>query len=85
MWQEYRLGSLDQHPDLTDTLVALTHHPDLFSHESVPMQRIERFIVLMYSKGCGSASVNEARHQVFTTGNRSLKTFHLAKPRCSSM
>ena len=60
-------------PDLTDTLVALTHNPYRFSLESVHMQRIERFVVLMYSKGCGAATVNEARHRLFTTGSRSLE------------
>ena len=60
-------------PDLTDTLVALTHNPDIFSLESVHMQQIERFVVLMYSKGCGAAGVNEARHRLFTTGSRSLE------------
>ena len=60
-------------PDLTNTLVALTNTPDLFSLESVHMQNIERFVVLMYSKGCGAAGVNEARHCLFTTGSRSLE------------
>ena len=36
------------------------------------MAVIERFIVIMYSKGCGAKSVNEARHQLFTTGQKSL-------------
>ena len=49
-------------PDLTDTLVALTHDPDLFSLQSVHMQRIERFFILMYSKACSAAGVNAARH-----------------------
>ncbi len=60
-------------PQLTDTLVALTHDPNMFSIESLHMQRIERFVVLMYSKGCGAAGVNEARHRLFTTGSRSLE------------
>ena len=60
-------------PDLTDTLVALTQDPDLFTLESIHMQQIERFVIIMYSKGCGAASVNEARHRLFTTGSRSLE------------
>ena len=36
------------------------------------MAIIERFIVIMYSKGCGAKSVNEARHHLFTTGQKSL-------------
>ena len=41
-------------PEVTDTLVTLTQDPDLFTLESVHMRRIERFVVLMYSKGCGA-------------------------------
>ena len=61
-------------PELTDTLVELTRDPNLFTLESVHMQRIERFVVLMYSKGCGSADVNTARHRLFTNGSRSLES-----------
>jgi hypothetical protein len=39
----------------------------------VHMQRMERFAVLMHSKGCGVARVNEARHWLFTNGSRSLE------------
>ena len=28
----------------------------------------------MYSKGCGSAKVNEARHHLFTSGTKTLKS-----------
>lgn len=47
-------------PELTDTLVTLTRNPDVFTLESVHMQRIEHLVVLMYSKGCGADGVNEA-------------------------
>ena len=60
-------------PDLTDILVALTHDPDLFRLESVHMQRIERFVIVMYSKGCSATGVNAARHQLFTTGCKMLE------------
>ncbi|KAL8561604.1 hypothetical protein ACOMHN_024839 [Nucella lapillus] len=60
-------------PDLTDTLVALTHDPDLFSLESVHMQRLERFVIVMYSKGCSAADVNTARYQLFSTGCKLLE------------
>jgi hypothetical protein len=53
--------------------VALTEEPTLFSIDSVHMQRIERFVVLMYSKGCGVARVNEAKHRLFTNESRSLE------------
>ena len=51
-------------PDLTDTLVALTNHPQELSLQSQYMQTLERFVVLMYSKGCGLVKVNEARYNV---------------------
>lgn len=60
-------------PDLTNTLVALTQNPDLFTLGSVYMEQIERFVILMYSKGCGAAGVNDARYRLFTTGTRSLE------------
>ena len=60
-------------PALTDTLLALTYNPDLFCLNSVHMQRIESFVVIMYSKGCGADRDNEARHRLFTTGIRSLE------------
>ena len=61
-------------PDLTDTLVALTLNPNMFGIEAIHMQRIERFVVLMYSKGCGAAGVNEARLRLFTSGTKSLES-----------
>ena len=36
------------------------------------MAVIEHFTVIMYSKGCGAKSVNEARHHLFRTGPKSL-------------
>ena len=38
------------------------------------MQTLERFVVLMYSKGCGLVKVNEARLRLFTSGKKSLDT-----------
>ena len=37
------------------------------------MQKLERFVVIMYSKGCGLAKVNEARHRLFTSGKETLE------------
>ena len=59
-------------PVLTETMTTLTEHPESFTLESVHMQCIERFVVLIYSKSCGSATVNDARHHLFSTGSRSL-------------
>ena len=46
----------------------------MFGIESIHMQRIERFVVLMYSKGYGAAGVNEARLSLFTSGTKSLES-----------
>ena len=61
-------------PDLIDTLVALTLNPNMFGIESIHMQRIERSMVLMYSKGCCAAGVNEGRLRLFTSGTKSLES-----------
>ena len=61
-------------PDLTDMLVALTLNPNMFGIEAIHMQRIERFVVLMYSKGCGAADVNETTLRLFTSGTKSLES-----------
>ena len=47
-------------PDLTDTLVALTNYPQELSLLSQYMQTLERFVVLIFSKGCGLVKINEA-------------------------
>ena len=60
-------------PGLTESLVTLTNDPQVFSLGSVHMQNLERFVVLMYSKGCGLTKVNEARHRLFTSGAEALK------------
>ena len=61
-------------PGLTNTLVLLTLNPNMFGIESIHMQQIERFVVLMYSKGCGAAGVNDARLRLFTSGTKSLES-----------
>ena len=61
-------------PDLTDMLVALTLNPNMFGIESNHMKRIERFVVLMFSKGCCAAGVNEATLRLFTSGTKSLES-----------
>ena len=59
-------------PNLTDTLIELTQYPHRFTLESEYMAIIKCFILIMYSKGCGAKSVNEARNHLFTTGQKSL-------------
>ena len=46
----------------------------MFGIESINMQRIEGFVVLMYSKGCGAAVVNEATLRLFTSRTKSLES-----------
>lgn len=60
-------------PGLTETLMALTNNPNLLSLDSLHMQNLERFVVIMYSKGCGLTRVNEARHRLFTSGRKTLE------------
>ena len=60
-------------PGLTETLLARTNAPSCFSLGSLHMQKLERFVVIKYSKGCGLAKVNEARHRLFTSGKTTLE------------
>ena len=48
-------------PGLTETLVALTNDPTLLTLNSLHMHRLERFVVIMYSKGCGVATVTSGK------------------------
>ena len=57
---------------LTETLIALTNEPQIFTLESPHMQILERFVVIMYSKDCGLVHVNEARHHLFTSGKKNI-------------
>ena len=61
-------------PGLTETLLALTNAPSCLSLESLHMEKLERFVVVVYSKGCGLAKVNEARHRLFTSGKKTLES-----------
>ena len=60
-------------PGLTETLLALTNAPSCFSLGSLQMQKLEQFVVITYSKGCGLAKVNETRHRLFTSGKKTLE------------
>ena len=55
-------------------MITLTEAPESFTMESVHMQCIERFVVLMYSKTCSSATVNDARHHLFSNDSRSINS-----------
>ena len=77
MRQEDCLETWQNTPGFTETLVALTDERLLFSLESLHMHNLKRFVVIMYSKGCGLAMVNEARHRLFTSGKRTLENILL--------
>ena len=63
----------DAYPQLTDTLLALSDEPDLISLDSIHMERLERWTVIMYSKSCGCSRVNDARRQFFSHGKCTLE------------
>ena len=63
----------DAYPQLTDTLLALPDEPDLISLDSIHMERLERWTVIMYSKSCGCSRVNHARKQLFSHGKCTLE------------
>jgi len=58
---------------LIGTLVALSSDPQQLSLQSQHMQTLERFVVVMYSKGCGLSRVNETRLRLFTSGKKTLE------------
>ena len=53
-------------PGLTETLLNLPHTPDTFSIDSNDKKQLESCTVLMWSKTCSAASVDEARQQLFS-------------------
>ena len=61
------------YPDLTETLIDLTQDPTLLTLAYIHMQRLERFVVLMYNRNYSAARVNDARVHLFTRGMRSLE------------
>ena len=63
----------DAYPQLTDTLMALSDEPDLISLDSIHMEQLERWTVIMYSKSCGCSRVNDARRQLFSHGKCTLE------------
>ena len=56
-------------PDLTASLLK---DPEKITLDSIHMQCLEKFTVMMYSKACNAAGVNEARQQLFSQGTRTL-------------
>ena len=60
-------------PEITETLLTLNENPSLFSLDSAEMKNLERFFVIMYKKSYSASTINEARHQLFTSGSRNLE------------
>ena len=59
-------------PEVTETIIAITQDPTSLTLDSVHMQHLERWTVLMYSKNCSANLVNEARKLMFTHGLKTL-------------
>ena len=64
----------ESHPEITKTFVAITQDPNSLTLDSLHMQRLERFTVLMYNKSSNLSSVNEARRMMFTHGLKALES-----------
>ena len=58
------------YPAATDIFVSLLSQPVEISEEA--LHKIERFVVLMYSKTCTLSSVNDARKELFAQSGRSI-------------
>lgn len=63
----------EAYPELTDTLLTVSDNPLLLSLDSIHMERLERWTVIMYSKSCGCSRVNDTRRQLFCQGKRTLE------------
>ena len=58
------------HPSATDAFESLLSQPEDLTPELI--HKIERFVVLMYSKTCTLSRVNEARKELFTQFDRTI-------------
>ena len=58
------------YPAVTDIFLLLLSQPKEISPEV--LHKIERFVVLMYSKTCTLSRVNEARKELFVQSGRSI-------------
>ena len=61
-------------PALTATLLTIMEDPTSLTLDSDHMKQLEGFVVLMFSKSCSAATVNEARFKLFSRGLRALDT-----------
>ena len=58
------------YPAVTDIFLSLLSQPEEISPEV--LHKIERFVVLIYSKTCTLSRVNEARQELFAQSGRSI-------------
>ena len=60
-------------PEMTDVFLSITDRPEAFTITSDKMRSLERFCILMYSKTCSAATLDDARLQLFSDGSRTLE------------
>ena len=60
-------------PEITEVFLDLLDYPENFTLESPAMASLERLAVTFYSKSCSSATLDNARLQLFTTGTKTLE------------
>ena len=58
-------------PQITDTFSMLASVPEEIPEQAMAL--IERFVVLLYSRTSSQTTVNEARQELFSKGNRTLE------------
>ena len=66
------MAAWEVYPELTETLIVLSEGPNVLIIDSLHMERLELWAVIMYSKSLGCSRVNDARCQLFTHGTRML-------------
>ena len=55
-------------PEATESFLALTSRPSDINRNG--MSNLQRFVVLLYDRGRTTASINEARYQLFVQNGR---------------
>ncbi|KAJ8364686.1 hypothetical protein SKAU_G00135170 [Synaphobranchus kaupii] len=61
-------------PQITDTLIVLMAHPAELNIDSIHMEVLERFTILMYAKTSNASHVNVAHQEHFSQGTQTLET-----------
>ena len=58
-------------PSVTDAFIDLSLQPTCVNSDT--LEKIERFIVIMYSRTCSASGVNGARKELFAQGSRTME------------